>query len=954
MNRFFCCAFFALFALSAHSQNWGQLLPTFPELDNGLKISVNAVLDAKKNRLEIRQEIVYQNSSKDTLNTIYLNDWANAFSSKITPLAKRFAEDYRRRFHFAKDQERGHTEIGFISHEGQNLEWERPENHPDIIRLNLQEPLLPMETRRFSLSYKIKLPSADFTRYGYKKGNFKLRYWYINPAVYKDGDWKIYSNKNLGDLFTPPAEISVSINVPANYSVVSSLEEIGTKYISTTKTVFFEGQDQTDTRLYLMVDPSFPLETLETPSVSVITNLRDDGLSPQRKSDIINRIVGFLEMRLGEYPFEKMLVTREDYLASPVYGLNQLPNFIRPFPDGFQYDIKQMKTITHNFLEKSLLLNPREEKWLADAIQVSLMMDYVDTYYPDMKLLGGLSDWFIVKWFHLADLEFNQQYPFLYMNMPRLNLDQPLSMSRDSLIKYNENIGSPYKAGMGFKYLEDFLGKEPVRGSITQFYENYKLKPVGEADFKNILKQNTEKEVSWFFGDYVHTNKTIDFSIKKAEKRGDSIRVTVKNKADNRMPVSLYGLKDGKIISKKWVENINGLKSVNIAADSIERVALNYEGIVPEINQRDNHKKVTTFLNKPFQARLLLDVEDPHYSQIFIIPEFSYNLYDGVAIGPKLHNKAILNKNFEYRIAPKYGFTSNSLVGSIAIMNTHPYKNRKLYAIEYGFSGNRFSYADDLYYYKMVPYFSIGWRDPYLRNNAFQSLMLRSVSVIRDEGKPELEDEPDYNVLNAQYIFSDKNMADYITAFADVQYSDKFSKIAVSAEYRKLFNTSNRQVNFRVFAGTFLHNETREMDYFSFALDRPSDYLFDYNYYGRSETSGLFSQQFIEAEGGFKSKLQPAFANQWLVATNASISLWPTWVFAYGDVGLVKNKGFSPEFVYDSGIRVSLVQDYFEVFFPVYSNLGWEITQPDYDQKIRFIVTIDINTLIKLFTREWY
>jgi hypothetical protein len=86
---------------------------------------------------------------------------------------------------------------------------------------------------------------------------------------------------------------------------------------------------------------------------------------------------------------------------------------------------------------------------------------------------------------------------------------------------------------------------------------------------------------------------------------------------------------------------------------------------------------------------------------------------------------------------------------------------------------------------------------------------------------------------------------------------------------------------------------------------------------------------------------------------NASTNIWK-WVFAYGDAGFVKNKGDNAKFLYDSGIRVSMVADYFELYFPVYSNLGWEIGQKNYDQKIRFIVTLDINTLIKLFTREWY
>ena len=140
-------------------------------------------------------------------------------------------------------------------------------------------------------------------------------------------------------------------------------------------------------------------------------------------------------------------------------------------------------------------------------------------------------------------------------------------------------------------------------------------------------------------------------------------------------------------------------------------------------------------------------------------------------------------------------------------------------------------------------------------------------------------------------------------------------------------------------------------DFFSFATDRPTDYLFDYNYYGRSESSGFFSQQLIMAEGGFKSKLTP-YANQWMLATNASFNVW-NWVELYGDVGFIKNKYQSPEFLYDSGIRLNLVTDYFEVYFPMYSNLGWEVGQPDYAERIRFVLTIAPNTLINLFTRKW-
>ena len=50
-------------------------------------IGVNARLVPDEDTIEITQSITYQNTTQDTLTTIYLNDWAHSFSSKETPLA---------------------------------------------------------------------------------------------------------------------------------------------------------------------------------------------------------------------------------------------------------------------------------------------------------------------------------------------------------------------------------------------------------------------------------------------------------------------------------------------------------------------------------------------------------------------------------------------------------------------------------------------------------------------------------------------------------------------------------------------------------------------------------------------------------------------------------------------------------------------------------------------------
>ncbi|SDR68724.1 metalloprotease [Gramella sp. MAR_2010_147] len=914
-------------------------------------INVNARLVDSTHSILVDQDITFVNSEERELVSIYLNDWNNAFSSKTSALAKRFAEDYARRFHFAKERERGYTSINSIENKSDGtLDWDRPGNVADLIRIKLKEPLAAGDSIQLHLNYQVKIPDDKFTSYGRDDlGNYKLRYWYLTPAPLDNG-WKLYNHKDLGLQYLNPHSINISIDIPTEYYAASGLDLLRTQTNKGFKTITFQGDHRVDTKMYLT--RSFIFESIKANSTQVITNIEDEDIQFDVKNTLLERSVEFLHKRLGKYPHKNIFVTQEDYLNSPIYGLNQLPGFIRPFPDGFQYDIKLFKTITSNYLENTIFLNPQEEKWVTDAILVSLMMDYVDEYYPKMKLIGNLSKIIGIRWFHAADLEFNDQYQFFYMNMARMNLDQPLTTSQDSLVKFNKNIANAYKAGVGIKYLEEFLEDESVKESISEFYSTYKLKPTKEQDFVDVLEKNAKKDISWFYEDYVGTNKKIDFKISNVDKLQDSLKVTIKNLRDNNMPISLYGLKDGEVKYKEWVENVTDTKSIIIPNYEFERLALNYEQEIPEFNQRNNYEGVSKLFDKPLQFRLFQDVEDPRYNQIFFMPEFEYNLYDGVSIGPKLYNKTVLSKTFNFSISPKYGFTSKTMVGSASFYNAHQFENKELNLIYYGIGGSRFSYGYNLFYEKVTPFLVFSFRNSYLRSNERQRLSIRNINVSRDQNPEDPLLVPDYNVLNVNYSYSNPNFLKHLTASLDYQLSDKFSKISATAEYRKLF-TNNRQINLRFFAGTFLYNDVSSNDYFSFALDRPTDYLFDYNYYGRSQGSGLFSQQIIVAEGGFKSQLQPEYANQWITTMNASTNIWK-WIYAYGDVGLVKNRGDNAALLYDSGIRVSLVQDYFELFLPVYSNLGWEIDEPDYDQRIRFIVALDINTLIRLFTRRWY
>ncbi len=926
----------------------------FAQYETKLTVNLNHVTK----ELDIKQEFTYYNNSSYSLGQIYFNDWAHAYSNKNTGLAKRFAQEFKKSLHLAKEDERGSTTIiSAVDNDYQGLQWERT-NSDDLIRVRLNKPLAPNTSTKLFITYNVKLPPNKFTPYGYdNRGNYYLKDWYLTPAVY-DGKWHLYENKNLEDLYTNITKTEIEFSYFEDLYIETNLKKKTVKKFTKGQRVLLTGENQKSAEVILQTTNRYA--THHTPHIKVVTDILAPRYDPIQQGISIVNITDFIYRNLGEYPHEKLLVSQIDYAKDPLYGLNQLPRFIRPYDQKFQFEMKFLKTALNSILKETVFLDPRKEQWLNSAIANYLMIEFVEENYPDQKLLGNLSKIWGIRSFNLAKMGFNEQYPFLYNLTARKNLDQALSTPNDSLIKFNQKIANKYKAGLGLAYLADYIGKQKVDESIKTFFKYYQLNKVKILDFESILKRSTTKDINWFFRDYVSTDRKIDFKIKKVQKGEDSLQVTIKNKEGTNVPISVFGLKKDSVISKYWFKDIKTLETFTIPNKEEDKLVLNYDQKIPEFNQRDNWKSLKGFLssNKKLHFTFFKDSENPYYNQVFYVPVLNFNIYDGWAPGMRLYNKTLLERPFVYDFAPSYSFREKAFVGYGKLSYRKYLSKSGLYVANYALNGSTSHFNVNSRYSSFTPSLSFGWRPVDLISNKRQFLSFRYVNIFRkfDES---LQDQannpenPDYSIFNARYINRDNGILDYNSWFLDFQLAGKFSKLSFEYEYRKLFQ-NNRQFNLRFFAGKFLSNKTNS-DFFSFALDRPTDYLFDYGYLGRSEDSGIYSQQIIIAEGGFKSFLDQRyrFSDNWLATVNTSFNLW-RWIELYGDAGYVKNNGFKEKFVYDSGVRLNLVTDYFELYFPLYSNNGWEVSQPNYGEKIRFIITVSPKTLTGLFTRKWF
>lgn len=929
-------------------------LITLTEAHSQQKIRLSVKIDSTTSVLKVNQTIIFTNSSQKALSEIIINDWNQAYSNRKTNLGKRLSDEYVRSFHLSREKERGSTTINSIIANETISNWERLENQTDLISVKLDKKLLPGESINIEFDYTLKIPEDKFTKYGYNKGNFYLKDFFLNIArLDENGKFVAYSNENIDDSTNEIIDfIAAEFTVPKKYSISSNLIQKNEE-INSVKTITFEGSNITD--FTFAIEQKNTFESYSNDTMQIETNLKVNKVTEIQKAIIIDKVLKFIEGYLGKSQNEKIMVSQIDYDRNPLYGLNQLPSFLSPFPNSFLYELQFLKAYSNNFLKQNLKIDFRKDHYVIDAIQTYLLIDYINEYYPDLDLIGNIGKIRLLKGFQLSKAKFNKQYEIVYLLTARKNLDQNLDESKENLIKFNERISSKYKAGLSFQYLNKYLGENIVVNSFKEFTQSNIDKKTTSNQFEEIVLKNAKQDVSWFFDNIIKSKTSVNYGFGKTKKLKDSISVQIVNRSKNDVPITLSGFKKRKLVFEKWLPNIKTDSTLTFDKKEVDKLIINDNNYLLEINNRNNLKslKGPFSLNRPLKFTLIKDIENRNYSQVFYYPEIAYNVYDGAILSLKFSNRSLIEKPLSLDFSPSFSTRTSSITGDGNIGFTQQRPNSKLYQIRYGFGASYYHYVQNATYQRITPLISFRFRNLDLRKNFRHSLTLRQV-IVNKEPNPlkTIETTPlNYSVFDARYGIGDNETAKSYGLSTNVQLSGKFGKFVIEGGYSKLFE-SNYQIGFRVYAGTFMYKKT-DTEYFNFGLDRPKDYLFDYNFYGRSETSGLFSQQIIIAEGGFKSKFINPYANQWLTSLNVTSSVWKS-IQLYGDAGLYKNKGLSPKFVYDSGVQLNLVPGYFELYFPVYSSNGFELGQKNYQEKIRFTVTLSPRTLISLFTRKWF
>ena len=927
MKVFFTSLFTLFLGLTLSSQSsayWQQ------QVNYRIQVS----LDDTRHRLSGNIEMDYHNNSPDTLREIWMHLWANAFSGPETAFGRQQLRNGSTDFYFAEEEKRGgYSQLDFKV-EGQAVSWQVQKKDPDLALLKLNEPLLPGQHIRISTPFELKVP-ASFSRLGHVGTSYQMTQWYPKPAVYDHKGWHPMPYLDMGEFYSEFGNFEVSITLPENYVVgatgvlqTESEKEFLQRKVKATEALMQSGFGKDDS-----FPPSSPtMKTLQYTAENVhdfawfadkrFHVLKGEAVLPSGKkvdtwvmftnhqADLwakaityLNRAVESYAAWVGEYPWPQASAVQSALSAGA--GM-EYPMITVIGSASSAKDLDQViaHEVGHNWFYGILATNERDHPWMDEGINSFYEYRYTTEFWGS-RVVESLPAFLTAA--TDADL-----YELAYLYTARRRLDQAPDTPSDDFEMVNYATASYIKTGSVFSHLEAWLGREQLDAAIQEYFRQWQFRHPYPEDLQKVLETHTGQDLGWLFDGYLFSNAHYDYAIGAAKREKDKWVLTLCNKGAINGPVPVSAFAAGEEVKTVWYEGFGGCRELEFPAGDYEMFSIDAQHRTLDVNRKNNNFYPGKLLPKaePFKVRLAGVFEDSRHTTLNLLPLLAGNNYDGIMAGLLWHNGLLPARHFNYRLAGVFGTTSGYTPYMASVEYRLFPKSEQWREVALGLTAKSFTrkvFEDlnsaegptrvDQQYRRLVPFLRAEWqRSP--KDKLRQSFAYRLLRI----GDEELLFAQDTTAffLGTEFIY--RNLHEFSWSLRNEKsinpwrlsltleqssYEDFFGKgqhyLRSSLEWKSAYTfDQGRQLDLRIFVGGFLNNSMRRRGFiapgaWNLSAQGFNDYRYDELFFGRSETSGLLSQQVSTREGGMKVALGSPFSegrsNDFILAVNLSSDL---------------------------------------------------------------------------------
>ncbi|MEI6020124.1 MAG: M1 family metallopeptidase, partial [Bacteroidota bacterium] len=851
-------------------------------------------------------------------------------------------------------------------------------------KLILDKPLQPHDTIVISTNFFVKIPDARFSRLGHSGEAYFMTQWYPKPAVYDNEGWHAMPYLDQGEFYSEFGSFDVRITLPDNYVLAATGDRIDAekeedflnRRVKQTieaiekntrikdgmafppssaklKTIRFKQYRVhdfawfADKRFYALHDQIQLPESKRTVDTWVFFTDKNFNLW-KNALNYVNAATDFYSSLLGDYPYNHVTAVDGTIMAG---GGMEYPEItvIGDMGNAFDLNVTIAHEVGHNWFYGILGSDERHYPFMDEGINSFYEMRYIQKYYPNAKLTQFIGRDSTFKLFHLNKVPIWKEKEFMYYLSHLSNVDQAINLHSEAYSAFNYGSIVYGKTPLVFDYLMAYMTPPNFDRAMQAYYQKFKFKHPQPQDLYDVLAEGGQFNLEWLNTHLISATDPFDYKIKKV--RGNAAQgyaINIKNKTGLIIPFNISGYKDGRLVGDVWFDGFTKKRTLNFPPGEVDCFKIDGDEKLIENNRRNNYSRSKGLFRKakPFQFSLLSTYPDASKNQINYLPIVGSNIYDGLEVGLALHNIGFFRKKVEYVLAPYFGTASKQLLG-FGELTYNIFPKKIFRQISIGSKVKSFNYdryrpkaaginaADQLFkYYKVDNFVQFDFK--HLATSKLNSMLrVSNTNVLLETADNKftlsaagvetytLSKKNEFRMVNQlHYELKNKRLFDPYHFTADLQQANSVSKISLQLNYR--YNVSDKkQMEINCFFGTFLSGSLMSRGLYAF---RPSgyngydDYLFNYNYLGRNESTGLAFSQFTEKDGNLKVWTPLGRSSTWMASIqlkSPKIGKLPLKVYA--DIMACDGQFLLKEkMLWDAGINIPLIQQVVDIYIPLF------------------------------------
>jgi len=536
---------------------------------------IRVTLNDTKHELKGFESVEYINNSPDTLGFIYFHLWPNAYSDNKTELARQLMKRDGKSKLFNDPELRGYIDSLNFEVGGKSIKWNLITGFPDICKLLLNKPLKPGDTIYISTPFHLKIPEGVTSRLGHIGESYQISQWYPKPAVYDRSGWHQMPYLDQGEFYSEYGSFDVSITLPANYVVgaTGNLQNAEEKkwldklsadtawmripdYLSEDfppsskqiKTLRYRENNIhdfawfADKRFHVLKGTvRLPESGREVRTWAMFTN--QEAHLWRKAVSYINSAIWYFSKWNGDYPYNTFTAVQSALNSGSGMEYPEL-TVIGVANNSYSLDEVIAHEICHSWFYSSLGSDERRFPFMDESITSANESRYMAVRYPGKKLWEiELQNRKLAELLRIDKMPVQRIQELEWLIPARSNLEQKINLSAPEYSFSNYESIIYCKAALGFNYLRAYLGDSLYDSIMHDYCRLWKDKHPHPADLRDVFESHTDKDLSWFFNDFLGTTKRLDYKIARFRDG----KMLIKNKGELKAPLLIAELKGDSI-----------------------------------------------------------------------------------------------------------------------------------------------------------------------------------------------------------------------------------------------------------------------------------------------------------------------------------------------------------------------------------------------------------------------